>query len=330
MGEIKDPTRDKGDSATPETEKIQDIRVAVSELRGDNVLDEETIGRADLVELKFLDKEGVQPKERLVHIFPYYERAGNKVSLDIAGEDFAQNVQNLGLPEKINQIDPEWVSLHFGWMADPSKISLAEMKKYRKPEISAEDEEKLFRAVCSNINSAKQLFGGREILLENLDFIPNEKHGGTAILMSDPQFISRVLEETGTGLLLDLEHALVSARNLGMKYSEYLSKLPLDKVREIHASRPAAVKRTDDLRARGKDLTKEDEDLDFLVDTHRSLTTPDGKFSKRLQVLFKAFANKMPNLRVITIELNLPPDQMQDNIAEIKDVINRIKQEKAK
>jgi hypothetical protein len=54
----------------------------------------------------------------------------------------------------------------------------------------------------------------------------------------DPAFISRVIEDAGCGLLLDLAHARVAAHRRGEPASDYIARLPLDRLTEIHVSGP--------------------------------------------------------------------------------------------
>lgn len=74
-----------------------------------------------------------------------------------------------------------------------------------------------------------------EYLIENmpLNRLPNEQH-----ILTEPSFIKAVCEEAEIGLLLDISHLKVSAHYLGMTENEYLHKLPLDLVREIHVNGP--------------------------------------------------------------------------------------------
>ena len=54
----------------------------------------------------------------------------------------------------------------------------------------------------------------------------------------DPAFISGVVQEAGCGLLLDLAHARVAARYQGEPVRDYLARLPLNRLVEIHVSGP--------------------------------------------------------------------------------------------
>ncbi|MDR2340253.1 MAG: DUF692 family protein [Deltaproteobacteria bacterium] len=70
--------------------------------------------------------------------------------------------------------------------------------------------------------------------LENYNFYPT----GLYNLVCDPDFIAEFLDRFNAGLVLDLAHAAISAVNMGFDPLSYLGKLPLEKVVEIHVSRP--------------------------------------------------------------------------------------------
>lgn len=71
---------------------------------------------------------------------------------------------------------------------------------------------------------------GRRMLLENpatyLTFAESE--------IAEVEFLRRVAERTGCGLLLDVNNVFVSATNHGFDPRGYLAAFPIDKVGEIH------------------------------------------------------------------------------------------------
>lgn len=84
-----------------------------------------------------------------------------------------------------------------------------------------------------------------DILLENLRLLreryadmafvavenmPNRKSGDLIL----PEVITRIVRESGCEFLLDISHAYCAARCLGMGFREYLFRLPLERVYEIH------------------------------------------------------------------------------------------------
>lgn len=312
----------------------ENLMVAVSELKGDNVLDEETIKKADLIELKFdWWRKGENPeersKEKLIHLLVYYPDKDRKVFINLADKDFPEKIQALGLPEKVRKVNPKWVSFHLMYSASNVEFSPG---NDQYDSVASEDplpsEEEFFETVCKNITKAKELFN-EEVLLENIEYVPDRYSHGFLRFVTDPSFIKRVLEKTDSGMLLDLEHAYVSARNTGKKLIDYLRELPLERVREIHLSRPSPMKRSQALKEDwGKEPTEEDLKQDVLVDVHKPLIDKDGKFTKRVEVILGEIWGRLPNLEVITLELNLPPEEMEDNVDMVRDIIKNIKNRK--
>lgn len=52
----------------------------------------------------------------------------------------------------------------------------------------------------------------------------------------DPELITKFLIENEVGLLLDLSHAQISALKLGIPYREYVARLPVDRLAELHVT----------------------------------------------------------------------------------------------
>lgn len=85
--------------------------------------------------------------------------------------------------------------------------------------------------VVARIKTAQSHIG-RPFLLENISYylqIP----GST---LSEPQFISQILEKADCGLLLDVNNVYVNATNLGFDAREYIDSLPLDRVVQLHVA----------------------------------------------------------------------------------------------
>ncbi len=69
----------------------------------------------------------------------------------------------------------------------------------------------------------------------HLDFVSIEN--ADSIVWGDlikPEIITRMINESGCSFLLDISHAYCASRWLNMNFPEYLRKLPLEKVYEIH------------------------------------------------------------------------------------------------
>jgi uncharacterized protein len=56
--------------------------------------------------------------------------------------------------------------------------------------------------------------------------------------LDEPEFITEVLEKSGAGLLLDLSNVFVNAKNHGFDTWQWLARIPLERVVEIHVAGP--------------------------------------------------------------------------------------------
>lgn len=70
------------------------------------------------------------------------------------------------------------------------------------------------------------------LALENLAYYPT----GLFNDVCDPDFIADALEALDCALLLDMAHASVSAANMRIDFRQYLSRLPLHRLTQLHVS----------------------------------------------------------------------------------------------
>lgn len=90
------------------------------------------------------------------------------------------------------------------------------------------------RAVAARAQAVQDRLG-RPFLLENIAYyvdLPGD--------MSEPEFISAILDGCDCGLLLDLNNIAVNAANHGFDPYEFLDALPLDRVVQVHLAGNAA------------------------------------------------------------------------------------------
>jgi uncharacterized protein (UPF0276 family) len=93
-------------------------------------------------------------------------------------------------------------------------------------------QEEIYTQVFADICTVRKHFDTSQIIIENVPF--RGKRGNVLRPVVEPQFIKRVLEETGCGLLLDLSHAKISAMTMGMDDFEYFCQLPMNQLKELH------------------------------------------------------------------------------------------------
>lgn len=134
-------------------------------------------------------------------------------------------LKDLDLVEKIaDQTKTPFVNLHLE----------AKLRDY--PGIPRESQDPLhFMQVLSQAVQDTELvvnrFGKERVIVENL---PYRRAGSLLRLCAEPDFISRVVAETGCGFLLDIPHARISALNLPYPEQDYFTALPVQSLRELH------------------------------------------------------------------------------------------------
>ena len=90
-------------------------------------------------------------------------------------------------------------------------------------------------AMVEDTFGLSERFGAANVLLESVMWDPDPPWSVPAVAL-EADAIRQVVESTDTGFLLDLAHAAISARHLGLDEREYVASLPVDRIRELHVS----------------------------------------------------------------------------------------------
>lgn len=154
-----------------------------------------------------------------------------------------------------------WLSVHLGFSAAEVRFGGS-----MQPVTPPLGREVLLGRIVENVREFRRHLKV-PLLLENLDFNAT----GAYDHICEPSFITRVLENADVDLLLDLAHARVSADRLGMRAEDYLSRLPLSRVRQIHVSGPRRLGNT-------------------LSDSHETLQTEDYQLLARVLEVARPWA----------------------------------------
>ncbi len=207
----------------------------------------------------------------------------------------ANLVSDLGLkPGAFKRLQAYLALTHSPWAAfhmviePPGCFWLAVKKGIYLPLISPEWLTRAFIAKIRKLSGQLAV----PILLENLQSWPDPRWKYNFKI--EPERIRRVLEATGAGLLLDLGHARIAAESLGMGAEDYLARLPLDRVRQIHTSGPRVRE-------------------GHLHDLHQSLQAVD------YALLEWALARTRPE--VVTLEYIQEPDALNEQIQTLQGII---------
>ncbi|MBV9559742.1 MAG: DUF692 domain-containing protein [Bradyrhizobium sp.] len=131
----------------------------------------------------------------------------------------------------VERYEPALVSEHLAWSTHQST--------YFNDLLPLPYNEATLGRVCDHIEQVQDAIW-RPLLLEN----PATYLAFRESTMGETEFMRRVAERTGCGLLLDINNVFVSATNHGFSALKYLADFPLARVGEIHLAGHA--EQTDD------------------------------------------------------------------------------------
>lgn len=144
-----------------------------------------------------------------------------------------------------------------------------------------------------------QEYLGRSILIEN----PSTYVELARSTWHEAEFLGEVARKTGCGLLLDLNNLYISGQNHGWPIDDWLNRLPLDRVGEIHLA--------------GHERAEDDAGDALLIDSHGG---PVSEAVLDLLVQVTALAGTRPVL--IERDNNVP--QLADLLQEVGSVRSRL------
>jgi uncharacterized protein len=97
------------------------------------------------------------------------------------------------------------------------------------------DFEEVVERVLRDVMPLVERFGADKVIAENIPY-PERNASMKPLLSADTGVITRVIETSGCGLLLDLGHARRTAEHLAIDPRVYIEQLPLHHLREIHVT----------------------------------------------------------------------------------------------
>jgi uncharacterized protein (UPF0276 family) len=143
------------------------------------------------------------------------------VCMSIGGERPLDKTHLARFQHLVERYEPALVSEHLAWSTHETT--------YFNDLLPLPYTEATLRRVCDHIDQIHEAIR-RPMLLEN----PSTYVSFAESTMSETDFIRRVAQRTGCGLLLDVNNVFVSATNHGFSALDYLSDFPLANVGEIH------------------------------------------------------------------------------------------------
>lgn len=143
------------------------------------------------------------------------------VCMSIGGPEPLDKVHLARFRNLVERYEPALVSEHLAWSTHQNT--------YFNDLLPLPYTEATLRHVCDHIDQVQEAIW-RPLLLEN----PSTYLAFGESTMGETEFVRRIAERTGCGLLLDINNVFVSATNHGFSALEYLSEFPLARVGEIH------------------------------------------------------------------------------------------------
>jgi uncharacterized protein (UPF0276 family) len=165
--------------------------------------------------------DGGRPLRVLADLRMHYPVFLHGVSLSVGSADGLDPGYLKRLRQLVRAIEPHEVSDHLCWTRTSAHSSHDLLPLPRTREA--------LDVVCDNL-ARTQDYLQRPLMLEN----PSSYLGFAEDEMPEWEFLAEITRRTGCGLLLDVNNVYVSAVNHGFCAREYISGLPLNRVRQVH------------------------------------------------------------------------------------------------
>ncbi len=190
------------------------------QFRADIFLHQAEIDFVEITSDHYLDANE-QKLEELKLLKEHFPLIPHSLELSLGSAEGVDEIYLEKLAELVEFINPEWFSDHLCFTKSGGvNIGHLAPVPYTKEAI------KIFvRNIAKVKNRIKT-----PLILENITYLmrfPSSE-------MSETEFISRVLEETDCGLLLDVTNLYINSQNFNFDWREYLDELPLERVVQLH------------------------------------------------------------------------------------------------
>ncbi|PXX61015.1 hypothetical protein DFR70_109206 [Nocardia tenerifensis] len=177
----------------------------------------ERIDCLEIITENFLDTPVGGPLEQLRDQFALVPHG---IELSIGTEGPLDDGYLDGLALLVARVDAPWCSDHLSFTR-AGGLSIGQLTPLMRTRELADDIAGKARRVQERV--------GTPFLLENITY-----HLDFPAELSEAEFITRVVERAGCGLLLDLTNVFVNATNHGYDAIEFVNSIPLERVVQMH------------------------------------------------------------------------------------------------
>ncbi|MBO2011597.1 DUF692 domain-containing protein [Hymenobacter negativus] len=174
----------------------------------------------EVISENFMDSHG-RPRQVLRQIAERYPVVMHGVSLSIGSTDPLNFDYLKSLKTLAAEVKPAWVSDHLCWtgMLGVNSHDLLPLPLH----------EESLRHVCIRVRQVQDYLE-RPLVIENPSTYATFRHS----TMPEWEFLTRLTQETGCNLLLDVNNVYVSAFNNDFDPAAYIRALPHDKIVQLH------------------------------------------------------------------------------------------------
>lgn len=159
--------------------------------------------------------------EILMELSTHYPISLHTVGISIGSASGIDRVHLKRLRALVDRIDPILVSGHLAWSAYRTE--------YLNDLLPLPYTEETLRLVAANVREVQETLG-RPYLIEN----PASYVGFATSKMTETEFLSELVHQSGCNLLCDVSNVVVSAHNMGYDPYRYIDDFPAGAVGEIH------------------------------------------------------------------------------------------------
>ncbi len=178
------------------------------------------VGWFEIISENFMDSQG-RPRHVLNQIAERYSIVMHGVSLSIGSTDPLDFEYLAKLKRLAAEINARWVSDHLCW------TGVAGLNTHDLLPIPLNEDS--LQHVAGRVRTVQDYLQ-RPLILEN----PSTYVTFTHSTLTEWQFLGALAEQTGCGLLLDVNNIYVSARNHGFDPVEYIENVPHDRIVQFH------------------------------------------------------------------------------------------------
>jgi uncharacterized protein (UPF0276 family) len=199
----------------------------------------------DFIELKHLESNLLHSKLKIIDKIPrksmhvqYLSKQEKPTTLNLVSDETKEIIsdKNSDIYKAFDILDPFIISFHTGFSSKEVGTEGIDNHNYAVSEILPEKE--VFRSIIESMKLISKMLRKKgykgKILIENLDYHPT----GAYEYLCEPSFISRIAKNTNCGVLLDLAHTIISAHRFDMDVFDFVEKIGVDLIYEIHVNSP--------------------------------------------------------------------------------------------